>query len=77
MLTCIINQFDCKAGTKGLDSCMTLGRIRLAKLMTKKVMGNKRAPSNFVPVFVSVKTSVKSKHQSRKSSDSYKLLRGK
>ena len=39
MLTCIINQFDCNAGTNGLDFCISGDSVKLAKPLINKVTG--------------------------------------
>ena len=77
MLTCIINQLDCNAGTRGAAVCIGVGKIRLANEITSKVMGKIIAPISLVLVFDSIINKIKSKHQSKNRSDSYKLLKGK
>jgi hypothetical protein len=77
MLTCIISQFDCKEGTKGLAFCIGAGKIKVAKLLTIKLTGTIIAPIIFVFVFVSIKIKINNTHQSKNRSDSYKLLSGK
>ena len=39
MLTCIINQFDCKEGTKGKAFCMSVGKLNVENPAKKRVIG--------------------------------------
>ena len=77
MLTCIINQFDCKAGTSGLDFCISADRVKFAKPFINSVSGIKIAPINLLLVLNSMYKYIVNKVHVKKSNDSYKLLNGK
>jgi len=77
MLTCIINQFDCKAGTKGLDFCISVDKVRFANPLTSKATGIKIAPINLLLVLDSIYRYIVNNMHVKKSNDSYKLLNGK
>ena len=77
MLTCIINQFDCKAGTKGADFCISADKVKLANPFMNNVRGIKIAPINLLLVLNSTYKYTINKAQVKKSNDSYKLLNGK
>ena len=78
MVTCIINQFDCKAGTRGAADFKLSERVKLAKALTNKALGAVIAPiHNFDPIFVGNKKCPSVRLHVKKRSDSYKLLNGK
>ena len=54
MLTCIISQFDCNAGTKGLAFCISGESVKFANPLISNVTGIKIAPINLLFVFVSI-----------------------
>lgn len=77
MLTCIINQFDFKAGTNGAAFCIPSGRERVAKPITNSDKGLVTAPIKDIAIFLSITTVIAVIPQVKKSNDSYRLLNGK
>jgi hypothetical protein len=77
MLTCIINQFDCKEGTKGNDFCISVGNVKLENPAKKKISGVPIAPIKRLFVLFSTNNCIVEIPQLKKISDSYKLLNGK
>ena len=76
-VTCIISQFDFKAGTNGEGACILSGKERPAKPMMKRDIGLLILSIIEVLVFDSRTIVVKVIPQAKNSSDSYKLLNGK
>ena len=77
MLTCIINQFDFNAGTKGAAFCIPSGRDRVAKPIINIAKGVAIAPTNVKDVVVSTINIMNVIPQVKNSKDSYRLLNGK
>ena len=78
IVTCIINQFDCNAGTRAVAFCIADGNEKLANVYVSRVIGVVIA---FKKVrFWKAKTQliwIAVKDHDRKINDSYRLLRGK
>ena len=77
MLTCIINQFDFNAGTKGAAFCIPSGRDNVANPMMNIASGVVTAPTNSKDVDVSTNKVRSVIPQVKNNNDSYKLLNGK
>ena len=77
MLTCIINQLDFRAGTRGAAFCIPSGRDNVAKPITNKESGLTTAPTKFRDVVDSKIKVITVIPQVKNSNDSYKLLSGK
>lgn len=88
--TCIINQFDCNAGTSGDDVCISGGKRNVANAAINKAVGAVNAPTKEFfspspsPSLFCGPVSKRSKRKwkveklhAKKIKDSYKLLNGK
>ena len=76
-VTCIISQFDFRAGTKGAGACMLSGNDKLAKPVTKSAIGVLMQPIKDTLERSSAINVMNVIPQARKNSDSYRLLNGK
>ena len=76
-LTCINNQFDCKAGTKGFVACNSSGKLKPVKAKIHNIRGETRTPIiSLLTKFSKIKyINVIAQH--KKSKDSYNELNGK
>tara|TARA_B100000965_G_scaffold269049_1_gene227550 strand:- start:381 stop:599 length:219 start_codon:yes stop_codon:yes gene_type:complete len=69
-LTCIINQLDRSAGTKGAEDCKLSGKTKLAKPIESNEIGVATAETIGEFHALSAKSWVKVQHQVKKQSDS-------
>jgi hypothetical protein len=76
-VTCIINQFDFKAGTRGDGACILSGKERPANPTIKSEIGLLMEPIMEVLVLDSKNIVVEVIPQAKKNRDSYRLLKGK
>ena len=76
-VTCIISQFDFKAGTSGDGDCILSGNERPANPITNKEMGLLIEPIIEVFVFDSRNIVIEVIPHAKNNKDSYKLLKGK
>jgi hypothetical protein len=77
MLTCIINQFDFKAGTSGAAFCIPSGNESVANPTINIANGLIIAPNKVKEVTDSSIKAIKVIPQVKNNKDSYKLLNGK
>lgn len=77
MLTCIINQFDCNAGTKADACCISFGKLNAANVYVSSVVGAVTAAKKGSSVTVVHSKWILVNAHDRKISDSYRLLNGK
>ena len=77
ILTCIINQFDCNAGTKADACCISFGKLNVANVYVSNVVGAVIAARKGNKVNVVQSRWILVKAHERKINDSYKLLSGK
>ena len=77
ILTCIINQLDFNAGTKGAAFCIPSGNDRVAKATTKSDRGLVTAPINDIATLFSITIVIAVIPQIKNIKDSYRLLKGK
>jgi hypothetical protein len=77
ILTCIINQFDFNAGTKGAAFCIPSGSESVANPTINIDSGVIIAPSKFKEVKDSKINAMNVIPQVKNNKDSYKLLSGK
>jgi hypothetical protein len=85
-VTCIINQFDCKDGTKGPPCCIVSGKLKLAKALINKALEDVIEPikvrtkdENFAVenIYICVIKCKQVQQKDKNINDSYKLLNGK
>ena len=77
ILTCIINQLDFNAGTKGAAFCIPSGRDKVAKLQQITIKGLVTAPINDIATLLSITIVIAVIPQIKNINDSYRLLKGK